>query len=107
MYACYETDKILYLVLELLTGGELFDTIIAKVRCQHAAGPSIYAASVPRTAAPAGSLTRAHAPATRLPLACHSPATRHDHACAHADRGVCPRVHRRGTSPRRTPARSP
>ena len=30
MYKCYETDKILYLVLELLTGGELFDTIIAK-----------------------------------------------------------------------------
>jgi len=30
MYACYETDKILYLVLELLTGGELFDCIIAK-----------------------------------------------------------------------------
>ena len=31
MYKCYETEKILYLVLELLTGGELFDTIIAKV----------------------------------------------------------------------------
>jgi len=30
MYKCYETDKIHYLVLELLTGGELFDTIIAK-----------------------------------------------------------------------------
>merc|ERR1719171_2023040 len=30
MHACYETDKILYLVLELLTGGELFDSIIAK-----------------------------------------------------------------------------
>jgi calcium/calmodulin-dependent protein kinase I len=30
MHKCYETDKILYLVLELLTGGELFDTIIAK-----------------------------------------------------------------------------
>ena len=30
MYKCYETEKILYLVLELLTGGELFDTIIAK-----------------------------------------------------------------------------
>ena len=30
MYKCYETDNILYLVLELLTGGELFDTIIAK-----------------------------------------------------------------------------
>jgi len=29
-YKCYETEKILYLVLELLTGGELFDTIIAK-----------------------------------------------------------------------------
>ena len=29
MHACYETDKILYLVLELLTGGELFDSIIA------------------------------------------------------------------------------
>ena len=31
MHACYETEKILYLVLELLTGGELFDCIIAKV----------------------------------------------------------------------------
>jgi len=30
MHACYETEKILYLVLELLTGGELFDCIIAK-----------------------------------------------------------------------------
>jgi len=30
MHACYETDTILYLVLELLTGGELFDNIIAK-----------------------------------------------------------------------------
>ena len=30
MHKCYETDKILYLVLELLTGGELFDKIIAK-----------------------------------------------------------------------------
>jgi len=30
MHACYETEKILYLVLELLTGGELFDNIIAK-----------------------------------------------------------------------------
>ena len=28
MYKCYETEKILYLVLELLTGGELFDRII-------------------------------------------------------------------------------
>ena len=32
MHKCYETDTILYLVLELLTGGELFDTIIVKVR---------------------------------------------------------------------------
>ena len=32
MHKCYETEKILYLVLELLTGGELFDTIIAKVK---------------------------------------------------------------------------
>jgi len=30
MHKCYETEKILYLVLELLTGGELFDRIIAK-----------------------------------------------------------------------------
>ena len=30
MHKCYETEKILYLVLELLTGGELFDCIIAK-----------------------------------------------------------------------------
>jgi calcium/calmodulin-dependent protein kinase I len=30
MHACYETEKVLYLVLELLTGGELFDCIIAK-----------------------------------------------------------------------------
>lgn len=34
MHACYETEKILYLVLELLTGGELFDCIIAKVRAR-------------------------------------------------------------------------
>merc|ERR1719217_590880 len=30
MYKCFETETILYLVLELLTGGELFDKIIAK-----------------------------------------------------------------------------
>ena len=31
MHKCFETEKILYLVLELLTGGELFDSIISKV----------------------------------------------------------------------------
>jgi calcium/calmodulin-dependent protein kinase I len=30
MHRCFETDTILYLVLELLTGGELFDRIISK-----------------------------------------------------------------------------
>jgi len=30
MHKCFETEKILYLVLELLTGGELFDSIISK-----------------------------------------------------------------------------
>lgn len=48
MYAVYETETHLFLCLELLTGGELFDRIISKVSsARHTAESTLVACRLP------------------------------------------------------------
>lgn len=72
MYKCFETEKVLYLVLELLTGGELFDTS-APIPQLPAGRSSSLSPLRPALAAPPTSMPTAiwargrwHPPASRL-----------------------------------------